>query len=57
MKKAVSLIVNSAADSGGANLKGTDEPTCKKARVGTKLVTPNSTQDCLSMQSPGRLMA
>ena len=57
MKKAISLIVNPAADSGSADLKGTDEPTCKKVRAGIKLVTPNRTQDCLFVQSLGRLMA
>lgn len=57
MKKAISLIVNPVADSGSADLKGADEPTCEKARVGIKLITPNRTQGCLSIQSLGRLIA
>jgi hypothetical protein len=57
MEKALSLMVNPAADVGGADLKRTNRATCKEAQVDTKLVAPNRTQDCLSIESPGRLRA
>jgi hypothetical protein len=57
MKKAGSPIVNPAADVGGADPKRTDGATLGKAQVDTKLVAPNRTQDCLFIESPGRLRA
>ncbi len=57
MQEAISLIMNPAADSGGADLKETNGATNKKAKVGDKPVAPNRTQDCLFIQSLGRLMA
>jgi hypothetical protein len=56
MKKAVSPIMNPAADISSADCKGTDGAICKKVQVDTKPVTPNRTQDWLFIQSPGRWM-
>jgi hypothetical protein len=56
MKKAISLIASPVAVSGSADLKRSDGAICKKAQVGAELITPNRTQDRLSIQSLGRLM-
>jgi predicted polyphosphate/ATP-dependent NAD kinase len=57
MEKAIGLIVNPVADvEGSAGLKGTDGGKYKKAlELGAKPVTPKRAQDCLSVQSLGRL--
>jgi hypothetical protein len=57
MEKALSLMVNPAADVGSADLKGTNGAICKRAQVDAKLITPNRTQDCPFIESPARLMA
>jgi hypothetical protein len=57
MEKALSLMVNPAADVGSADLKGSNGATRKRAQVDVMLVTPDRARDWLSIQSLRRLSA